>query len=230
MRPRDDDAGTADPMLEALAAARQHRSRDGRRIDALRPVDLVVRRGAWVTVTGPSGAGKTTLLWLLAGLDRPTSGRVRLAGEDIQDASEGRLARLRRRLGLVFQDAPMLRRMTAWENVACPLVPRGVAASERRARALALLGRVGLEDRSEARPEELSAGERQRVGVARALVADPEILIADEPTSQLDRASAERVVRVLREAHAAGATVVVATHDPVLLEGASLVLRLERVS
>jgi putative ABC transport system ATP-binding protein len=181
----------------------------------------------FVAVTGPSGGGKSTLLALLAALDRPTVGRVALDGRDLSAASEAERTRARRRVGLVFQSAPMLRRLPAWENVALPLVPRGVPASDRRARALQALDRVGLAVRAESPPEELSAGEAQRVGVARALVTGPDLLVADEPTSSLDARSAASVVDLLAAFHAAGGTVVVATHDPALLARAGRVVVLE---
>lgn len=204
-------------LFEAHAVSRIFRSGAGTRIRALEEVTLTVPRGAFLAVTGPSGGGKTTLLSLLAALDRPTSGTVHFDGQDLRRASEGERSRVRRRLGLVFQQAPMLRGLPVWENVAYPLVPRGVGPAERRRIAAALLERVGITGREEARPEELSGGERQRVGVARALVADPEALVADEPTSDLDRESSEAVVALFREIHAAGKTVLVASHDPAIL-------------
>jgi putative ABC transport system ATP-binding protein len=206
------------PAVAAVGVSRRFRRGAGRAdVVALDGVDVEVPRRGFAVVTGPSGGGKSTLLGILAALDRPSAGRVVLAGEDLRDASASMLARVRRRVGLVFQGSPMLRRMTAWENVAMPLLPRGVRASERRTRAMLLLDRVGLRAQAEGLPEELSAGERQRVGIARALVADPEVLFADEPTSNLDHASADAVAALLADVHRRGRTVVVATHDARLL-------------
>ena len=208
-------------MVEAVGVGRRFRSGSGAQVRALEGVSVAVPRGAFLAVTGPSGCGKSTLLALLGALDRPSEGRVVFDGVDLGDASEAALARVRRRIGLVFQHSPMLRRMPVWENVACPLVPLGESAVGRRSRAEALLARVGLSGRASSLPEELSAGEAQRVGVARALVADADLVLADEPTSNLDRASADAVAALLLEVHASGRTVIVATHDPALLARAT---------
>ena len=201
------------PLFEALDLARVFRSGSGARIHALDGVTLTVPRGAFVAVTGPSGGGKTTLLALLGALDRPTRGRVLFAGKDLAAASEAELSRVRRRLGIVFQCTPMIRGLPVWENVTYPIVPRGVPAKKRRRTAAELLERVGVPGREEARPEELSGGEIQRVGIARALVGGPEAVLADEPTSDLDADSAAAIVELFRDIHAAGTTIVVATHD-----------------
>ncbi len=213
------------PHFETRNACRVFRSATGD-VRALDGISLAVERGAFLAVTGPSGRGKTTLLALLGALDRPTSGLVLFDGEDLGGASEPHRSRVRRRLGIVFQSSPMIERLPLWENVTYPLVPRGVPTRERRRLAKALLERVGIVGRDAARPEELSGGERQRVGVARALAADPEAILADEPTSDLDRGTAEAVVALLREFHASGRTVIVATHDPVLEALATRTLRL----
>lgn len=215
-------------LFETHAVSRVFRSGAGTRVHALEDVTLTVPRGAFLAVTGPSGGGKTTLLTLLAALDRPTSGTVRFDDRDLRRASEGERSRVRRRLGIVFQHAPMIRGLPLWENVTYPLVPRGVRTAQRRKAGAALLERVGIAGREDARPEELSGGERQRVGVARALVADPEALVADEPTSDLDEESAAVVNALFREIHAAGKTVVVASHDQALLALATDTCRLRR--
>jgi putative ABC transport system ATP-binding protein len=218
---------TAPPIVEAREVCRRYRSRGGDEVRALEAASLAVTRGALLAVTGPSGGGKSTLLALLGAIERPTSGRVLFDGQDLDVASGPALARVRRRIGFAFQGAPALRRLSAWENAAYPLVPRGIGGPERRERALALLARVGLAARAESRPEEMSAGEAQRLGLARALVGSPDLVLADEPTANLDRRSAEQVTAILREVNASGAAVVVATHDPLLLAAASRVLTLE---
>ncbi|MHC4165136.1 MAG: ABC transporter ATP-binding protein [Planctomycetota bacterium] len=204
------------PVFETRDAARFFRSGRGKAIRALDGLSLSVPRGDFLAVTGPSGCGKTTLLALLGALDRPTRGAVLFDGSDIGGASEAERSRVRRRLGIVFQQSHMIRGLPLWENVTYPLVPRGVSAQERRKIAAALLERVGIESREGASPEELSGGERQRVGIARALAGDPEVLLVDEPTSDLDRETGEAVVALFRDVRAAGKTVVVATHDPAL--------------
>ena len=211
--------------MTALFEAREV-FRTFRDVRALDGVSLSVGRGAFLAVTGPSGCGKTTLLALLGALDRPTKGVVLFDDMDLGGASEPERSRVRRRLGIVFQSSPMIRGLPLWENVTYPLVPRGVPSRERRRIAAALLERVGVAHRDGARPEELSGGERQRVGVARALAADPEAILADEPTSDLDRETAAAVVALLREFHASGRTVVAATHDPAIEALATATCRL----
>jgi len=187
------------------------------RVRALDGVSIVVPPGACVALSGPSGCGKSTLLTLLGALDRPTSGRVVHDGLDLSAASETELARVRRAVGFVFQAAPMIRGLPVWENVTQALVPRGFRSAARRAAAADVLARLGVGFALDRSPEELSGGERQRVAVARALVAGPRLLLADEPTSQLDPESAAAVVAAIRKAHGDGCTVVVASHDPDLL-------------
>ncbi len=213
------------PLFEALGLSRAFRSATGE-VRALDGVSLSVERGAFLAVTGPSGCGKTTLLSLFGALDRPTGGVVLFDGQDLGGASEPERARVRRRLGIVFQSSPLIRGLPLWENVTYPLVPRGVPARERRRIASRLLERVGIAQRDGARPEELSGGERQRVGVARALAGDPDAILADEPTSDLDRDTATAVVGLLREFQASGRTVVIATHDPALVALATATCRL----
>ena len=204
----------SDVLLVADAVSKAFPARGRVPTAAVVEASLRIRRGEVVAIGGPSGGGKTTLLSLLAAVERPTSGRVLFDGEDLGALSAAALARVRRRVGIVFQGAPVLRRLSAWENVAAPLVPRGVPARERRARAAALLERVGLADRLDADAETLSAGESARLGLARASIADPDLVVADEPTAHLDPASAATVVAVLLAAAARGAAVGVATHAP----------------
>ncbi len=217
---------SAAPHVVVRAATRTHRAPGGRVVTALAALDLDVPRGAFLAVAGASGCGKTTLLALLGALDRPTQGSVRIDGVETRDASDAALVRVRRRVGFVFQHAPVLRGVPLWENVAYPLVPLGVPARTRRARGAELLARVGLGDRADDAPEGLSGGELQRVGVARALVGDPALVLADEPTSQLDADAAGAVLELLRGIHAEGRTIVVASHQPEVLGVAGSVLRL----
>lgn len=199
------------------SVARAFRGRDGEVVRAVDGVSFDVAPGACVAFRGPSGCGKSTLLALVGALDRPTAGTVAHDGALLADASEGELARLRRRIGFVFQNAPMIGGLPLWENVTQALVPRGVATARRRALAEDALGRLGIGALAGRRPGELSGGERQRAALARAMVVEPRLLIADEPTSQLDPESARRVVEAILAIHATGATVLVASHDPALV-------------
>ena len=182
---------------------------------------MTVRRRDFLAVTGPSGSGKSTLLHLLGGVDLPTTGQVVFLGRDLATLSVEARASLRlREVGLVFQRFHLLPMLTAIENVELPLAAARVPRRERRERAAAVLERVGLEDRLRHRPGELSGGECQRVAIARALANDPAVVLADEPTGELDRATSRRVLTLFQELNAAGTTLVVATHDLELADGA----------
>ena len=190
-------------------------------VRALRGVSLSVARGDFVAVTGPSGSGKSTLLHLLGGVDTPTSGEVVFLGRDLARMSvEARSALRLERVGLVFQRFHLLPMLTALENVELPLAAARVRRKDRRERAAAVLERVGLADRLHHRPGELSGGQCQRVAIARALVNEPALLLADEPTGELDRATSRRVLALFQSLNAEGATLVVATHDLELAAGA----------
>ena len=183
-------------------------------VRALDAVDLDVSRGEAVAVMGPSGCGKSTLLHLLGGLDRPSAGQLSVAGQRVDELSERALAALRRdEIGFVFQAFHLMDELTAQENVELPALLAGCTPNEARARATALLQDVGLADRARHLPAMLSGGQRQRVAIARALANDPEILLADEPTGNLDSAAAFDVLGLLESLHAKGLTLVIVTHD-----------------
>ena len=189
----------------------------GRPVHALRGIDLVVPEGEYLSVMGPSGSGKSTLLNLLGCLDRPTSGTYRLDGQEVGALDDLALSRIRRhKIGFVFQSFHMVPRLTARENVELPMVFAGVPPEERSRKAEAALVSVGLGPRMGHRPDQLSGGERQRAAIARAMVMSPVVLLADEPTGNLDSASGGEVVGLLEQMNAAGLTLVVVTHDAAL--------------
>ena len=194
-------------------------------VHALRGVDLVVERGAFVAVTGPSGSGKSTLLHVLGCLDRPTAGRYELEGRDVTTFSDAELSRVRnRRIGFVFQQFHLLAAETALENVMLPLIYAGVR--DRRARALVALERVGLAERAHHRPGRLSGGEQQRVAIARGLVKEPALFLADEPTGNLDTESGARILDALDELRGGGLTIVLITHDEAVAARAERIVAL----
>jgi putative ABC transport system ATP-binding protein len=186
-------------------------------VTALAGVDLAIEQGEFVAIVGASGSGKSTLLNLIGTLDRPTSGRIEIGGVDVGDLPDDELSALRSRaIGFVFQQFHLREGVTALENVADGLLYTGTPRAERRRRARAALERVGLERRLEHLPHQLSGGERQRVAIARAVIGDPPLLLADEPTGNLDTRSGESIVQLLHTLHDAGTSIVVITHDGAL--------------
>ena len=199
-------------MIEASHLARTYTRGDGTPVPALRDVSFTIRQGEFVTIRGASGSGKSSLLNILGCLDTPTSGSYRLDGEDVSHHSDQQRSHIRnRKIGFVFQSFNLLPRTTAAENVEIPALYTGGPVD--RARALAILGKVGLGGRAEHYVTELSGGEQQRVAIARALMNDPPLLLADEPTGNLDSASGDAVMALLTELHREGRTIVLVTHD-----------------
>ena len=197
-------------------------------VHALHQLDLQIDAGEYVAVMGPSGSGKSTLLNLLGLLDRPNAGTYRLEGRDVTTLSAEEQARVRsERIGFVFQSFHLVPRLTAAENIALPMVLAGIAPAERRKRVDQALNDYGLTNRAKHRPNELSGGQRQRVAIARATIMQPAVILADEPTGNLDRATGEEVMRLLEELNRNGVTLIVVTHDTTLGARAGRQLRME---
>ncbi len=202
-------------VLETQQLTKQYQMGDVT-VTALNDVNFAVERGEFVAIMGPSGSGKSTLLHLLGGLDTPTSGEVVLAGQALSQLSDDQITRFRRqKIGFIFQFYNLLPTLTAAENVVLPLLIDGRTASEYKARLQVLLSLVSLEDRASHLPDQLSGGQQQRVAIARAFINDPEIVLADEPTGNLDSRSGKSILDLLRKAcHELEATIVIVTHDP----------------
>jgi putative ABC transport system ATP-binding protein len=198
-------------------------------VRAVEDISLEVQETQTVVLYGPSGSGKTTLLSLMGTIDRPTGGKIFLKGRDVTQFSDLELSRIRREtIGFVFQSFNLFAGFSAWENVSYPLVPMGVHVRKRFERAETLLERLGLGDRLHHSPEELSGGEQQRVAIARALVNNPQILIADEPTSNIDAHSIERLLGILVELKKEGRTLIISSHDPVFKSQGDVLFNLDR--
>jgi putative ABC transport system ATP-binding protein len=216
----------SDPLLKLAGVWKTYDAGDVA-VHALRGIDLEVGRGEYVAVMGPSGSGKSTLMHILGCLDTPTKGSYRLAGEEVAELSRGRLAELRNRfIGFVFQAFNLLPRASLQRNVELPLLYGGVGGDERRAKAREILNRVGLGDRGRSLPSQLSGGQRQRAAVARALVTGPALLLADEPTGNLDQGTGGEVMELFDELNRAGQTVILVTHDPMVARHAKRIVRI----
>ncbi len=219
----------AEPLI-ALEHLEKIYHRDQIEIPVLNDVNLRIPEGEYVALMGPSGSGKTTLLNLIAGIDSPTRGRILVAGRDITAMSQSELAAWRSRtIGFIFQLYNMLPVLNAFENVELPLLLTGLSARERRTRVAAMLAQVGLTERADHYPNELSGGQQQRVAIARALVADPALIVADEPTGDLDRATGEEVLALLEQlVRTHGKTIVMVTHDAKAAARAGRLVHLEK--
>jgi putative ABC transport system ATP-binding protein len=216
------------PLFQAFSLSKHYRARSGNAVRALQDVSLTIEPGSFTVIAGPSGSGKSTLLAILGGLERLTEGQVLFDDRDLDKCSGAELTRIRRRLGFVFQDFSLIQGLPVWENITYPLIPRGMRRREQFTLAESLLDQLGLADKRDVRPSELSGGEQQRVAIARALAVLPTAILADEPTSNLDPAASAVIIRLLREQNAKGTTIVVATHDPEWRALATNVINLER--
>lgn len=214
--------GIADNPVINTKGLRKHYVLGAETVRAVRGVDLVIRRGEFVAMMGPSGSGKSTFMNLIGCLDTPTDGEYWLNGRRVSELSDDQLARVRNRdIGFVFQTFNLLPRATSLHNVELPLIYAGTPAKERKRRAQETLERVGLADRMDHKPPELSGGQRQRVAIARALVNDPALLLADEPTGNLDSKTSREIVDILGELHRAGQTILLVTHEADIAAAAS---------
>ena len=219
----------SDTMIELRGVAKTF-WRGKEKLEVLKDLDLDVPKGSFEALMGPSGSGKTTLLNLVAGLDRPSTGSIGVGGKDIAKMSDGELARWRsQNIGFVFQHFNLIPVLTALENVELPLLLTKLGSAERKKRAQTALRVVGLEDRMDHRPAQLSGGQEQRVGIARAIVHDPAIIVADEPTGELDRQSADEVLQLLEKLNSEfEKTILMVTHDPAAAERAKIIRKLDK--
>ncbi len=216
------------PLLQARHLSKSYVLGGNHKVHALLDASMELQQGSWLAITGPSGSGKSTLLALLAGLDRPTSGEVFLDGTNISQANDVRLARYRKeKIGIIFQEYQLFEELSSLENVAMPLVVTAMTAKQRHAKAQALLETVGMAGRATHLPRQLSGGERQRVAVARALVHDPEIIFADEPTSNIDQKAADLVMDLFHSFKQSGKSLIVVSHSKQLSMAADTRIQME---
>jgi putative ABC transport system ATP-binding protein len=229
-KPKSAKAEPAKPVIIRCQGISRTFWRGKERLDVLDELDLEIPDGSFEALMGPSGSGKTTLLNLIAGLDRPSKGRLEVAGRNIGEMGDAGLAKWRSQtIGFVFQHFNLIPVLTALENVELPLLLTKVPASERKKRAQTALRVVGLEDRMHHRPQQLSGGQEQRVGIARAIVHDPKIIVADEPTGELDRQSADEVLTLLERLNREfGKTILMVTHDPAAAARATVLRKLDK--
>jgi putative ABC transport system ATP-binding protein len=220
---------SAVPLIRIRGLVKAYR-RGGQDIPVLLGIDLDVMAGEFVALMGPSGSGKSTLLNLIAGIDKPSAGTIEIGGVDIATLGEGELADWRaHHVGFIFQFYNLIPVLSAFENVELPLLLTGLGARQRRERVAQVLGLVGLQDRADHLPSELSGGQQQRVAIARALVTDPTLIVADEPTGDLDRSTGEEVLSLLDQlVHELGKTIVMVTHDPKAAARAGRLVHLEK--
>lgn len=217
------------PIIKTESVSKWYNRGRPDEVRAVEKVSLEVQENQVVVLYGPSGSGKTTLLGLLGTMDRPTEGRVFLFGRDVTRFSDLELSRIRRKkIGVVFQSFNLLSGLSAWENVSYPLIPTGLSARQRFERASSLLDNLDLGDRLHHTPEELSGGEQQRVAIARALVNNPDIVVADEPTSNIDQDSVIKLLDILAELKSEGKTLIISSHDPVFRHHGDIIFRLDR--
>jgi putative ABC transport system ATP-binding protein len=202
------------PLLATRGLCKYFKQGTINEVRAVHEVSLTIDAGQFVLLTGPSGSGKSTLLSLLGALARPSAGQVFFEDRDLGGCSDLELTRVRRRIGYVFQNFSLIPGLPVWENITYPLIPRGVGLGHRHQRASELLAGLGLAGKLLAYPEELSGGEQQRVALARALAGRPSVLMADEPTSNLDQAAAQALAELFRKIHSQGTTVILSSHDP----------------
>lgn len=214
------------PILRIQHVSKEYQM-EGVKFQALSNVSLTIRKGEFVAIMGPSGSGKSTLMHIIGCLDRPTTGRVMIEERDIVASSDQKLAEIRNtHIGFVFQQFNLLRKTSALANVELPLVYAKISPAERRSRALAILSEVGLTDKKNNFPSQLSGGQQQRVAIARALVTNPSIILADEPTGNLDSKSGAEILELFEHLHAQGKTIVVVTHDEMVAKHARRIIRI----
>jgi putative ABC transport system ATP-binding protein len=217
-----------DWVIEANDIRKVYKLEGGLEVHALRGVNLQIQRGQYAAIMGPSGSGKSTLLQIIGCLDIPSTGSYKLAGQEVAKLTEDELSAIRnKRIGFIFQSYNLLPRANALDNVALPLMYRGTPIRERNKRAKLALERVGLGNRLDHRPNQLSGGQKQRVAIARALATDPDILLADEPTGNLDSKTGEEILGLFQELHAEGRTILMVTHEPDVAEHCEVIVRIK---